>query len=94
MSRRDPGVFDSGVRTEDGDTLGHTAIRRGVREHVETLAAQERCHCWNLTNRQSWPLEVWESGNDKLDVEDCSEELLRQQSYAIKNQLVASKAPY
>ena len=29
-----------------------------------------------------------------LDVEDCSEELLSQQSYAIKNQLVASKAPY
>ena len=29
-----------------------------------------------------------------LDVEDCSEELLCQQSYAIKNQLVASKAPY
>ena len=27
-----------------------------------------------------------------LDVEDCSEELLRQQSYAIKNQLVAFKA--
>ena len=27
-------------------------------------------------------------------VEDCSEELLRQQSYVIKNQLVASKAPY
>ena len=29
-----------------------------------------------------------------LDVEDCSEKLLRQHSYAIKNQLVASKAPY
>ena len=29
-----------------------------------------------------------------LDVEDFSEELLRQHSYAIKNQLVASKAPY
>ena len=29
-----------------------------------------------------------------LDVEDISEELLRQHSYAIKNQLVASKAPY
>ena len=29
-----------------------------------------------------------------LGVEDCSEELLRQQSYVIKNQLVASKAPY
>ena len=26
------------------------------------------------------------------DVEDCSEELLHQQSYAIKNQLVTSKA--
>ena len=51
VSRRDPGVFDSGVRTEDGDTLGHTAIRRGVREHVETLAAQERCDCWNVPDR-------------------------------------------
>ena len=30
----------------------------------------------------------------QLDVEDCSKELLRQQSYAIKNQLVALKAPY
>ena len=29
-----------------------------------------------------------------LDVEDCSEELLRKQSYAIKNQLDSSKAPY
>ena len=29
-----------------------------------------------------------------LDVEDQVEELLRQLSYAIKNQLVASKAPY
>ena len=29
-----------------------------------------------------------------LDVEDSSEELLRQQSYAIKNQFVASKDPY
>ena len=29
-----------------------------------------------------------------LDVEEWSEELLRQLSYAIKNQLVASKAPY
>ena len=29
-----------------------------------------------------------------LDVEVRSEELLRQLSYAIKNQLVASKAPY
>ena len=29
-----------------------------------------------------------------LDVEDCSEELLRQHSYAIKNQLVTSKGPY
>ena len=29
-----------------------------------------------------------------LDVEDCSEKLLRQHSNAIKNQLVASKAPY
>ena len=29
-----------------------------------------------------------------LDVEERSEELLRQLSYAIKNQLVASKAPY
>ena len=29
-----------------------------------------------------------------LDVEGTSEELLRQLSYAIKNQLVASKAPY
>ena len=29
-----------------------------------------------------------------LDVEVSSEELLRQLSYAIKNQLVASKAPY
>ena len=29
-----------------------------------------------------------------LDVEDQIEELLRQLSYAIKNQLVASKAPY
>ena len=28
-----------------------------------------------------------------LDVEDCSEEFLRQQSFAIKNQLVTSKAP-
>ena len=28
------------------------------------------------------------------DVESCSEELLRQHSYAIKNQLVASRAPY
>ena len=28
-----------------------------------------------------------------LDFEDCSEELLRQHSFAIKNQLVASKAP-
>ena len=28
-----------------------------------------------------------------LDVEDCSEELLRQQSYGIKNQLVASNTP-
>ena len=30
----------------------------------------------------------------QLDVEDCSKELLRQQSYAIKNQLVESKAPH
>ena len=29
-----------------------------------------------------------------FNVEDCSEELLHQHSYAIKNQLVASKAPY
>jgi len=29
-----------------------------------------------------------------LDVEDCSEELLRQQSYAIKNQLGHPKPPY
>ena len=29
-----------------------------------------------------------------LDVKETSEELLRQLSYAIKNQLVASKAPY
>ena len=29
-----------------------------------------------------------------LDVEGTSEELLRQLSYAIKNQLVVSKAPY
>ena len=36
---------------------------------------------------QLWPV----SG---LDVEDCSEKLLRQHSYVIKNQLVASKAPY
>ena len=28
-----------------------------------------------------------------LAIEDCSEELLSQHSYAIKNQLVASKAP-
>ena len=28
-----------------------------------------------------------------LDTEDCYQELLRQQSYTIKNQLVASKAP-
>ena len=28
-----------------------------------------------------------------FDVGNCSEELLRQQSYAIKNQLVESKAP-
>ena len=27
-----------------------------------------------------------------LDVEDCSEKLLRQHNYAIKNQLLASKA--
>lgn len=44
---------EPGARTEDGDTLGHTAVRRGEAEHVETLAAQERCDCWNLTNRQS-----------------------------------------
>ena len=28
-----------------------------------------------------------------LDVEDCSEELLRQQSYAIKNQALERKIP-
>ena len=44
-------MFDSGIRTEDGDTLGHTAIRRGVAEHVETLAAQERCDCWNIPDK-------------------------------------------
>ena len=39
---------------------------------------------------------TWHQGSPppSLHVEDCSEELLRQQSYAIKNQLVASKAPY
>ena len=28
-------------------------IRRGVVEHVEILAAQERCDCLSMTNRQS-----------------------------------------
>ena len=45
-------MLNSIVRTEDGDTLAHTAIRRGVEEHVETLAAQQRCDCWSLTNRR------------------------------------------
>ena len=33
-------------------------IRRGVVEHVEILAAQERCDCLSMTNRQSGELEI------------------------------------
>ena len=41
------------------------------------------------------PVDVRDAGRlVHLDVEDQVEELLRQLSYAIKNQLVASKAPY
>ena len=40
--------IDYNVKTEFGQTLGHTAVSRGGVKCVETLAAQERCQCWNV----------------------------------------------
>ena len=30
------------------ETLGHAAVRGGIEKHVETLATEEKCQCWNL----------------------------------------------
>jgi len=40
--------IDYNVKDEDGDTLGHAAVRWGDVKCVETLAAQESCDCWNV----------------------------------------------
>merc|ERR1711879_551341 len=40
--------IDYNVKTERGVTLGHAAVRGGNVKCVETLAAQERCDCWNV----------------------------------------------
>ena len=43
--------IDYNVKTEDGETLAQVAVRGGDVKCVETLAAQERCDCWNVPNR-------------------------------------------
>ena len=40
--------IDYNVKTEDGKTLAHAAVTGGDLKCVETLAAQERCDCWNV----------------------------------------------
>ena len=42
--------IDYSVKTEDGDTLLHTAIRRGVEEFVQTLALKAGGYYEILTN--------------------------------------------
>ena len=41
------------VKTVYGETLAMEAVRLGGMKCVETLAAQERCDCWNVHDR-SW----------------------------------------
>ena len=52
--------IDYNIKTNIGETLGHTAVRGGEKEAavswrggkcLETLAAQERCECWNIPDR-------------------------------------------
>ena len=42
--------FDFNVKTEDGESLAHAAVRGGVRI-VETLANQEKFDCWNVPDK-------------------------------------------
>ena len=40
--------IDYNAMTVDGETLAYAAVRGGDVKCVETLAAQERCECWNV----------------------------------------------
>ena len=40
--------IDFNVKTDDGETLAQAAISSGGVTCVKTLAAEERCNCWNV----------------------------------------------
>ena len=43
--------IDYNVNTKYGESLAQLAVRKGEVKCVETLAAQERCDCWNVPDR-------------------------------------------
>ena len=60
--------IDYNVKTEDGDTLGHAAVRRGDVKSVETLAAQESFDCWNVPNSHGDTPIMWALKEDKTEI--------------------------
>ena len=40
--------IDYNIKTIDGETLAQVAVMEGNVKSVETLAAQEKCQCWNV----------------------------------------------
>ena len=44
--------IDFNVKSQWGETLAWVAVTRGSVQCVETLATQERCHCWNVPDRR------------------------------------------
>ena len=59
---------DFNVKTEDGETLAQAAVKWGGVKCVETLAAQDRCDCWNIVDRDGDTPIMSAIKDDKIEV--------------------------
>ena len=60
--------IDYNVKTEDGETLAQVAVKGGDVRCVETLAAQERCDCWNVPDMWGITPIMWALKEGKTEI--------------------------
>ena len=60
--------IDYNVKTKKGVTLAQVAVKWGNVKCVETLAAQERCDCWNVPDSDGDTPIMWALKDDKAKI--------------------------
>ena len=60
--------IDYNVKTSSGETLAQKAVIKGNVKSVETLAAQEKCQCWNVPDRDGDTPVFKALKKDKMDI--------------------------